>query len=167
MKRTISLVICALIVTVAGCSQAPPPAPPDTREADATAIRNMETAAQADWAARDADKIAAFYADDASMLMPNMAILNGKDAIRNSLQAFVAGDPNFALSYSSDKVEVAKSGDYAYTQGTYTMKMTDPKTKKVLTENGKYVTVYEKQADGSWKAVADINNANAPASPAK
>jgi len=163
LKQTILLAVCSLILTVAGCNQAPPPAP-DTREADAAAIRNMEMGAQNDWASKDVEKIVAFYADDASMLMPNMAILTGKDAIRSSLQAFVAGDPNFALSYSSTKVEVARSGDVGYSQGTYTMKMTDPKTKKVLTENGKYVTVYKKQADGLWKAVADINNADAPAS---
>jgi ketosteroid isomerase-like protein len=37
----------------------------------------------------------------------------------------------------------------------------------VLTEKGKYVTVYKKQADGGWKAVADIFNADAPAAPEK
>jgi ketosteroid isomerase-like protein len=41
--------------------------------------------------------------------------------------------------------------------------MTNPKTKRAETEHGKYVTVYQKQTDGSWKAVEDINNADAPA----
>ena len=45
--------------------------------------------------------------------------------------------------------------------------MTDPKTKKVLTVKGKYVTVFKKQADGGWKAVADIGNEGARPSPAK
>ena len=36
----------------------------------------------------------------------------------------------------------------------------------VLTEKGKYATVFKKQADGSWRAVADINNADAPAAAA-
>jgi hypothetical protein len=44
--------------------------------------------------------------------------------------------------------------------------MTDPKTKKVLTGKGKYVTVYKRQADGGWKAVADIWNEDAPPAPA-
>jgi ketosteroid isomerase-like protein len=64
-------------------------------------------------------------------------------------------------------VDVAKSGDLGYSQGAYTMTFTDPKTKKVLTERGKYVTVFKKQADGSWKAVADIDNEDAPPSPTK
>ena len=40
--------------------------------------------------------------------------------------------------------------------------MTNPKTKKPVTDKGKYVTVYKKQADGSWKAVADILNSDMP-----
>ena len=165
LNRSTALVVCALAVVLASCNQAPPPAP-DTREADAKAIRDEEAAAQKDWAAKDADKIATIWADDASLLMPNMPILNGQDAIKTSLKQFLA-DPNFSLSYGATKVEVSRAGDYAYSQGTYTMNMTDPKTKKVITEKGKYVTVYKKQTDGSWKAVADINNADSPAAPAK
>jgi ketosteroid isomerase-like protein len=47
-----------------------------------------------------------------------------------------------------------------FTQGTYTMTMTNPKTKKPVTGKGKYLTVYRKQADGSWKAIADAFNSD-------
>jgi ketosteroid isomerase-like protein len=47
------------------------------------------------------------------------------------------------------------------------MTMTDPKTKKVLTEKGRYVTVYKMQADGGWKAFVDIDSEDAPPSPAQ
>ena len=63
--------------------------------------------------------------------------------------------------------EVSKAGDLAYTQGVYTLIVTDRKTKKPVTEKGTYVTVYKKQADGSWKAVADMATAGPPAAPAK
>jgi ketosteroid isomerase-like protein len=71
--------------------------------------------------------------------------------------------PNFSTFYTA-KVEAATSGEFGYTRGTYTMNMTDPKSKKVLRASGKYVTVYARQADGSWKIVVDINNPDAPAS---
>jgi ketosteroid isomerase-like protein len=74
-------------------------------------------------------------------------------------------DKNFTVTFASDKVEVAKSGDIGYSQGSYTATTTDRKTKKVLTEKGKYVTVYKKQADGKWKAVADIWNQDATPRP--
>ena len=47
------------------------------------------------------------------------------------------------------------------------MTMTDPTSKQAVTERGKYVTLYRKQPDGSWEAVEDINNADAPATAAK
>ena len=40
------------------------------------------------------------------------------------------------------------------------MTMTNPKTKKPMTDKGKYLTVYAKQTDGSWKAVADTYNSD-------
>jgi hypothetical protein len=54
----------------------------------------------------------------------------------------------------------SKSDDMAYLQGTYTM--TDPKTKKPMTDKGKYLTVFTKQPDGSWKAIADAFNSDPP-----
>ena len=76
-------------------------------------------------------------------------------------------DKNSSFSFASDKVDVAKSGDLGYSQGTMTYTFTDPKTKKVFTIKGKYVTVYKKQSDGGWKAVADIGNEDAPPVPVK
>jgi ketosteroid isomerase-like protein len=52
-------------------------------------------------------------------------------------------------------MEASKGGDMIYSQGTFAMTTTDAKTKKVKTENGKYLTVYRKQADGSWRLAAD------------
>jgi ketosteroid isomerase-like protein len=48
------------------------------------------------------------------------------------------------------------SGDLAYSRGHFTEKYTDPKTGKVMTDSGSYLTVYKKQEDGSWKAVEDF-----------
>ena len=147
---------------LAGCAQAPPPAPADTRAADEKAIRDDEVVWNKDWAAKDLDKILSHYADDATLMVPDVPLLHGKDAMRPALQQILA-DKNWSLTFSSTTVEVSKSGDIAYLQGNYTVTETSPKTKKSVTEKGKYVTVYKKQADGSWKAIEDINNETAPA----
>jgi ketosteroid isomerase-like protein len=93
--------------------------------------------------------------------MPNAPTINGKDAIRAALKPLF-DDPNFAMTFQGSRIEVAKSGDLGYTQGTYTLTTTEPKTKKPVTDKGKYLTAYKKQADGTWKAVADMDSSDEP-----
>jgi uncharacterized protein (TIGR02246 family) len=164
IRRFAGLAVLSFIVLV-GCT-ASPAVPSDTRDADAKAIRDGEAAWNNDWATKDIDRIVVHYADDASVEIPNIPIMTGKDAIRTGLKQFMA-DSNLALTFQASQVEVAKAGDLAYSRGTYSMTMTDPTSKQPVTERGKYVTVYRKQPDGSWKAVQDINNADASAIPAK
>ena len=146
----------ALALALAGCNQAPPPVP-DTREADAKALRDVETANQKDWAAKDADKLASFYADDAMLYVPGTPPIKGKAAIRMALGDMLK-DPSMTLSYTTETAEAAKSGDVGFTASSYTMTMTDPKTKKVVSSKGSYMTVFKKQADGTWKAIQDMAN---------
>ncbi|MBZ5632490.1 MAG: SgcJ/EcaC family oxidoreductase [Acidobacteriia bacterium] len=155
----------ALAMLLFGCAQAPPPAPPDTRAADEKTIRDMETAWVKEFAAKDIDKIVAHYAEDATVILSNAPTMAGKDAFRAGMKDFLA-DPKFSLDLKTAKVDVSKDG-LAYSQGTYSVTGTDAKTKKVMTEAGRYIEVYKKQADGSWKVVEDINSPEAPAVPAK
>ena len=159
MLRKTTLVIClALAALAAGCSNAPAP-PPDTRAADVQAVKDIEAAWVKDGATKDADKWASYFAEDACGLYPGAGILNGKAAIKAAMAPYFA-DPNFALNFQSTRAVASKGGDMVYSQGTYTMTMTDPKTKKPMTDKGKYLTVYSKQADASWKAVADTFNSD-------
>lgn len=152
---------CVLVVGLGGCTQAPP-ALPETREADARAVRETDSAKMQAWASRDADKIAFFFADDATHFSPNVPALKGRQAIRETFKEALA-DPGMTVSAEATSIEVSRGGDLAYVIGGYTATWTDPKTKKVMTEKGRYVTVYKKQADGSWKGVVNIDNAEAPA----
>ena len=52
-------------------------------------------------------------------------------------------------------------GDLGYTFGSNEISLNDAKGARVTTE-GEYVTIWRKQADGSWKAVVDIGNSDAP-----
>jgi uncharacterized protein (TIGR02246 family) len=159
----LALATLTLVIFEAGCSSALPPAP-DTRAADEKAIQAVEAAWLQDIVSRDVEKSISHYTDDASFLLADMPIQTGKDAIRATYQQMLA-DPNMAVEFSSSKIEVAKNGDFAYSQGVYTMTETDPKTKRPVTETGKYLTVFKKQSDGSWKAVEDMLNENARPTP--
>ena len=159
MLHNTSLVAClALAALTAGCSTAPAPSP-DTRAADVQAVKDVETAWLKDTATKDPDKWVSYFAEDGAGLYPGMATLVGKPAIKAAMAPFFA-DPNFSLNFQSTRTMASKGGDMVYTQGTYTLTMTDPKTKKPMTDKGKYLTIYTKQADGTWKAVADTFNSD-------
>jgi len=155
--------ITFLTLSMTGCSTAPAPAP-DTHDADVKAIGDIEEQMVKDWAAKDADKLAAHYADDAVLMTPGGEPVHGKEAVRNTAKQMVA-DPALSLTFQATKVDVAKSGDLGYTQGSYRMTMTNPATHKPMDDHGSYVTTYRKQADGSWKAVADIATSEVPPVP--
>jgi hypothetical protein len=42
------------------------------------------------------------------------------------------------------------------------MTLSRPSDKTAVTDKGKYLTVFEKQPDGSWKAVADMISSDMP-----
>jgi ketosteroid isomerase-like protein len=64
---------------------------------------------------------------------------------------------------SATKVEVAKAGDLAYVSGTYEETMTDASGKPGK-DRGKYLEIFRKQTDGTWKCIRDIWNSDLPAS---
>ena len=159
MLRNVALFGCTgLAAFMIGCG---PQAPPDTRDADVKAVKDVETAWVKDAATKDPEKFAAYYADDGSLLLPNTPILSGKDAIKTALKPMMT-DPNFALTFQASKVVASRGGDLVYSVGSYNMTASDEKTKKSVTDQGKYLTVYKKQADGSWKAVADMISSDMP-----
>jgi uncharacterized protein (TIGR02246 family) len=162
MLRKVWLIACVALLfgLTVSCSNTPAPSP-DTRAADVQAVKDLEAAWSKDMVSKDADKWAGYYAEDASGLFPGAGTVNGKAGIKAVLVPFMA-DPDFALTLQSTRVVASKGGDMVYSQGTYTMTMTDPKTKKPMTDKGKYLTIYMKQADGTWKAVADTYNSDSP-----
>jgi uncharacterized protein (TIGR02246 family) len=161
MKKTGLCGVALLAFLIAGCSQSAP----DTREADAKALRDLETQWNQDYVSKDIDKIIAHYADNAVLMAPGMPASSGTDAIRTELKEMLS-DPALSLKFQASKVEVARSGDLAYTEGSYTMTMTNPASKQTMNDHGSYVTAYRKQPDGSWKAVADIATSEVPPPPA-
>jgi ketosteroid isomerase-like protein len=151
MLRFVLLTGCVgLMVMASGCS--------NTSSADLQAVKDKEVAWNKDGAAKDLAKFSAYYADDATLLMSNAPAIHGLSDIKSALQG-VMQDPHFALSFQGDKAEV--SGSLAYTQGHYTMSMSDQKGNAVE-DKGKYLTVWKKQADGSWKAIEDMINSDMP-----
>ena len=129
-------------------------------------IKAQEAQWQKDYAAKDINALAGHYADDAALAGPGDPVATSDSERRKLLQGFVT-DPNLKLAFSSDRVEVAQSGDLASSRGHYSMTITDKATSKPVDSTGTYLTVYRKQKDGSWKAIEDfITPGPAPAAAA-
>ena len=153
---------CAVVLLAVGCNSAPAPAP-DTRAADEAAVRK----ADADWVkaaqTKNVEDWLGFYTDDVVVLAPNDKTAMGKQSARKSVGELLAL-PGLSFSWAPTKVEVAKSGDLAYLYGTYQMMATGPDGKP-MSDNGKMVEIWKKQADGSWKCIVDTWNTDLPAMP--
>ena len=96
-------------------------------------------------------RCAASYTDDAIMFLPDRAPIKGRDAIEAVLMEFSAAGMQLA---PVKPIQIRSSGDMGYCAGTYQFKA-DPTKGRAAQEKGKFVTVFMRQADGSWKAVID------------
>ena len=70
------------------------------------------------------------------------------------------------LTWEPLKAEVFPGGQMGYTVGKYSARFKD-KAGKMMEETGRYITVWKKQSDGSWKIVTDTGSEDGPAHPAK
>ena len=145
------LLLLVVFLCLAGCS---PRSQPDLA-AEESAIRaaNIAWAKTAD--PLDLDQMMSFFADDAIVLSPDAPIAVGKAAIRASLP------PGFSARWDATRIEVARSGDLAYTIGTSEVTVRDA-SGAPTTPKGKWVGIWKKQADGSWKCAVDMPNFDAP-----
>ena len=156
------LYLCATIIlgasALAGCNAT---AGKTDTAAIEKSIKDIETQWKADYAARDIDALAGHYVADAGLGNPGAALATDDATRREGIQSFIA-DPTLKLDFASDRIQVAESGDLAYSRGHYTSEGTDPATKKLRKDQGSYLTVWRKQADGGWKAVEDFTTPGAP-----
>ena len=103
--------------------------------------------------------IAALYTDDATLMPPNSEMINGKSGI----EAFWKGGLEMGIRDAVlTTVEVLGMGDLACEIGQYKLKI-QPGGQAALEDNGKYIVIWKRQADGSWKLHVDIWNTSMPA----
>ena len=152
------LITAGLGLLVAGC-QAPGP----DLEAEGAALMQLSR----DWsdqvAAGDLEGALAHWAEDAVMMPPGLPPLEGKAAIREYVEA-AAQIPGFRIEWEPVSVHMAEAGDLAYMIERNTITVNDSLGNPV-TSHGKVVTVWRKDAEGTWKNVVDMWNEAPPPGP--
>ncbi len=105
----------------------------------------------------DTAKMSNVYTNDAMVLFPNAPLARGRSGINQlnagMLAAFTVTDASFKTT------DLIVTGDYAIETGAYEMTMR-PKTGSTIADVGKYISIWQKQSDGSWKMVRDISNSD-------
>lgn len=107
----------------------------------------------------DVEKIVRYWADDAILISDSQPVLNGKQAIRKMVEDSYKM-PGFRISWQPQSVVVSESGDMAYLIENSQISYMDS-TGKPITTNNKAVSIWRKQADGSWKNAVDISTPDA------
>ena len=100
--------------------------------------------------------------NDGNVMVPNSPTMTGEDAIGRAMKDVLA-DPNWSLALQPVQVEVSGAAISATPGEPMCSLPPIRRGKKAVTEKGRFVTVFRKEADGSWKAVQEINNAEATA----
>jgi ketosteroid isomerase-like protein len=115
----------------------------------------------ADWSGvsfegKDIERIVSYWSDDAHVLQPGLAPIEGKTAIR----AFVTASlkiPGFKIHWVSEKPVLSPDGNMAYVLSA--VETTAPGANGTLeSTHGRSVTVWRRDGDGVWRCVVDISN---------
>lgn len=108
--------------------------------------------------AKDPGPMMANYADDAVSYSPNAPPVVGKAAILEGNRQWFASMEVDSVSAQHDPL--LHSGDLAVETGSYYFK--GKMFGQPAEDRGRYMTVWQRQADGSWKIVRDMANSSNP-----
>ena len=114
----------------------------------------LEAAFAQDAAQHGHDAFLTWFADDGVELDDGGGIVS-KEEMRNQ----PPWPEGTSLSWTPVKADMAASGDLGYTYGNYVFKHKD-KSGKMITDYGKYTSIWKRQKDGSWKVVVDMGNSS-------
>jgi len=169
-SRTIVAAAFAAIVLLGGCAkkqeapkeEAKPAAPAIDLAAEEQAIRTRS----GEWMnyvnSKDVASVAnGIFASDGIMISDEKAY-RGTAEIQAAMEAQLKKMPNALVSWTSDHIRVAGSGDLAFETGSFTVDP-DGEGKKPAIQ-GSFATTWAK-IDGQWRALSDAGGENPPAAP--
>lgn len=139
-------------------SAAPNPLTDTTVKPGKMLLYDLEARFAKDVLERGGAGFAAWFADDGVALGNGAAPLVGKVAIAKSANW---SPKDYQLTWTPSDALMGPSGDMGYTWGHYEGRSKDANGNPVMT-GGRYITVWRKQPDGSWKVVLDAGANDAP-----
>lgn len=151
------LLLFGLAACFSACQQ---PAATGLSAEDEAAIRTVVEKAMAIGNAPEKDfeaYVGAYYAEDGTIMPPNMPAVTGQPAMVAFFQAF----PPYE-KFEVKIIQLQGQGNWAYARGTYSMDILFPGAEAPVKDTGKYIEIWKRQADGGWKVYCDIFNSDLP-----
>ena len=135
---------------LAACTRAAPPPDPAALQASLIAADQAFAAATA---ARGLEGWMAAFENSAIQMEPDVPFTPGIEHIRAGIAPAFA-DTSWHLTWEPTMAFASAAGDLGYTLGTWkSTRIAAGGAERVST--GKYVTIWRRQADGSWKVAFD------------
>ena len=127
--------------------------------ADLDAIHALiEEVKQADMSG-DVEGLLACYTDDVVSMLPDLPAMVGKDALRAYYQEAFSQLSIESLEMTAAETHVA--GDWAFSRGKFEETVT-PSGGDAFDVVGKYLFIFHRESDGSWKIARLIGNMDGP-----
>jgi uncharacterized protein (TIGR02246 family) len=105
------------------------------------------------WEKGDPEMLAAIFTEDGVMLSQGGRVFKGRQQILERQKAAMQSVTR-PVKVSVVTVKIWLDGDAAYETGKYKYEYTEKG--KPTTEEGRYVTIWKRQSDGSWKLSMDM-----------
>jgi ketosteroid isomerase-like protein len=123
--------------------------------ADDKSLRDLVDRTVAAAMKRDFTEYGKYYAQRRTLALPGRPITEENGPPKIQLP------DGYAIKMVTVKTEFSDAGDLGYALGTYEQTAPD-KSGKLENTVGKWMSVFKKQPDGSWGAVADTFNVDPP-----
>ncbi len=157
------LLVIVLASLVAACSQ-PPPAPvskPDLAMEE-KAIRDVDAQWLKAVQEHNASAEAALFASDGVRYRYHDELLVGPAAIQAASVKYYAENPKMGVTWTTESIQVAQSGELAIQTGEYQFIGLGPKGEGE--DRGRFLTVWKK-VGSEWKVAHDITSTTVPETP--
>ena len=158
MKATRPLILAALVaaglLSMSGCATTS-----QNKETDISTLMETRKGYVEAVSTADVELYVSLWDENAVRMAPNAPAIVGREAIG----AMIAKQfPLFTREMETFVDELIYAGDYIIIRGHYTVKMTPKSGGTPILVDGKNLTVWKRQNDGSWRAYIDCFNSNTP-----
>lgn len=158
-NRPFAAVIVLLVALILGACVVESPSPAQV-EADTAAIKEIWNQYASSLMSGDADRWISLWTEDGVQMPPGQPPVIGKEQIGAGTRGFL--DEFVVEDFDINNEEVRVAGNWAFARGTFTGAYSSKEGGEGFSDDGKFMTILQRQPDGSWKIHRDIFNSNVP-----